>query len=264
VCVCASLSLSLSLFPTHLTLILSLSLSLSLRYFIHGRTGETLWESDLRQRLLQESAGGGGGGGFSPAPASPAGRQVQAGLAFRKGSSANDVGSDGDEGDGVDMAAAEIWLAMQTLRACLISFFGKNDPERLVEVENLLHTHKGKEVQLLEELCTKYDVPVAPEKSNYARKLDELRGAGGAGGLSGGGSAAAASPLRSTGSGLSSDFKLGASTPVAERGAGGMTNPNTPGAGGVPGGMSTEMVQVRACVLWGLFACLSVSQSFAF
>eukprot|EP00605_Chrysophyceae_sp_TOSAG23-4_P002408 GSChrysophyteH1.ASY1.ANO1.2666.1 assembled CDS len=177
------------------------------KYYIHQRSGETLWESDLRQRLLADSAAR-----ASPLPASP-NRQVQASIAFSK-SGKEDVDSDG-EGDGVDMAAAEAWLATQTTRACLIGFLGKHDPQRLVEVENLIHSHKGKE---------------------------ELRAAGGGGGLSGGGSASAyGTPTKGGKAGLSLDFKLGASTPVADRGVNSVAG--TPGVAGVPGGMDPQMVQ---------------------
>jgi len=199
------------------------------KYFIHRNTGETLWESDLKHRLQQEAAP----------------RQVEAGVAFGKSSSKKQdrqqQQEDDDEGDGEDKAQADAWLATQAIRACLIGFLGKNDPSRLVEVENLLQQYKGKELQLLTDMCKKYDVPLEPEKDQYEKLSREMRGEGPQNFSTR--KEAPSSPAPKS-AGLSADFKLGQSTPVAERGSSSSAGPITPGGGGgVPGGMTSEMVQ---------------------
>ena len=215
------------------------------KYYMNSRTGETLWESDLRARLAQEQQFLSHQQGAPP----PMTQQEN------KDEESEEEESDDEsvDDDGVDKKVAEAFLVQQTSRARLIGFLGKHDPARLVEVENLLAQYKGKEAEMLHTLCTKYNVDLAPELKGFQEKLNELKkqkdpNADTSKIYNGMTIVAPTSPTNIESkkpAGLSGELKLGGgSTPVSLRGSQNTNAPPTPsGSGGVPGGMDPSMVQ---------------------
>ncbi len=216
------------------------------KYYMNAETGETLWENDYLTRL--QSPGYESDHALSPS--------VAAGIAFGQGGNSGvknvrksmqlvdkNEDEEDEEGDGVDTSAAEAWIVTQTTRARLIGFLGKNDPVRLAEVENLLEKYKGREETMLRELCQKYKVPEEGELKAFQDKLQELRSQNG---LPSGKEGLNMDPISpSKKAGVSSDFKLGQSTPVAARGTPGAATPGSIGSGMDPSMVQTLINEAR-------------------
>ena len=127
------------------------------------KTGECLWESELKQRIQQY--------------------QVQVGASRDE----NDRAGKNDDGIRVRAASetpdkapkiSEADLIRQATQARLVVFFTTHDPSRLVEVDKLTAEYSGREAQLLKELCEKYKVDGGPELVAFQAKLQELRPTG--------------------------------------------------------------------------------------
>lgn len=131
------------------------------KYYIHIKTGECLWESELKQRLQQY--------------------QLQQNIA----AASRDDGDRGKNDDGIRIRAgsepnvpakiSEADLIRQATQARLVVFFSTHDPSRLVEVDALTDQYAGREHELLKELCVKYKVDGGPELQAFQAKLTELR-----------------------------------------------------------------------------------------
>lgn len=123
------------------------------KYYIHLKTGECLWENELKMRIqiyqhqqqLQQQ----------PVPPS----QKLTPVAASAPSPQRD----------------EQALITQAVQARLVVFFTQHDPARLPEVESLVRVFKGREQELLNELCNKYSVKEDSELRTFQQKLNELR-----------------------------------------------------------------------------------------
>jgi hypothetical protein len=122
------------------------------KYHIHVKTGECLWDAELKQRLqiTHNSASRDGGDGDSN-------------LHGRATSGA--IGPKISEAD----------LIRQALAARVVVFLSTHDPSRLVEVESLVSVFAGREHQLLKDLCEKYKVDAGVELQAFEKQLNELR-----------------------------------------------------------------------------------------
>jgi hypothetical protein len=154
------------------------------KYYIHIKTGECLWEHELKLRIqqyqLQQSRDSGDHDGGSGDGIRVRGTGGAGGLGST-GSMKNVNAAGG--GDGIAAAAAgpkisEADLIKQATQARLVVFFTTHDPARLLEVDALTEQYKGKEHELLNELCVKYKVDGGPELKAFQEKLQELRPTG--------------------------------------------------------------------------------------
>lgn len=114
------------------------------KYFINLRTGECLWENELKQRIHNS--------------------QQMSGLArtnsmsVMKSSMSVSLGAAGsvELGEKEKAKLAQISLITQATQATLVIFFTKYDPARLPEVELLMQQYKGREEDLAKELQERY------------------------------------------------------------------------------------------------------------
>ena len=181
------------------------------KYYNNIKTGEVLWEQELTAKLAADAPKRGLGVGMGTPNAS--------------GSQAN-LSTIQETDPQVLMTSAS--------RECLIAFFTTHDPTRLTEIDSLLTRYKGTEQQMLLDLCKQYKADEGAEIAAFTAKLKELKGAqGGGGGLGGRSGSVASTPVS-----LSSNFQLGKSTPVANRG----TPAGTPVASGVS---QAEVLQLQ-------------------
>lgn len=135
------------------------------KYYIHTKSGECLWESELKSRIQNHQQA----------------QQSQLALANKEGHG-NSMGSmkqmaaasaAAQDKDRVKISEAQ--LIAQATEARLIAFLTKHDPARLAEASELVAKHKGKEQELLNELCKQYKVQEDPEFKAFQDKLNELR-----------------------------------------------------------------------------------------
>jgi len=126
------------------------------KYYIHIKTGECLWESELKQRI----------------------QQYQAQAPSRDDHDKKDEGRGRAASEATAPKISEADLIHQATQARLVVFFSTHDPARLVDVEKLTTEFAGKEAQLLKELCEKYKVDGGPELAAFQAKLSELRPTG--------------------------------------------------------------------------------------
>ena len=147
------------------------------RYFISERTGECLWENDLRLRQHQAQQQ------FLYQSAVPPPSRIPDTPAVATDAAAAAAGGGGGvvakEYVVID-AKTEGLLIAQTSRARLIAFLGKHDPARLVEIEQLLAKHKGREFDLFRDLCARYKVAEEGELGAFQAKLRDLKLSAGA------------------------------------------------------------------------------------
>lgn len=130
------------------------------KYYIHSKTGECLWESELKQRIQQF--------------------QLQQNIANSRDEGEPSVGKDGirvrsGSEPVVPAKISEADLIRQATQARLVVFFSTHDPSRLVEVDALMEQYAGREHELLKDLCVKYKVDGGPELQAFQAKLAELR-----------------------------------------------------------------------------------------
>lgn len=103
------------------------------KYYINSRTGECLWESELKRRLA------------SSVPASPSSFAANVNEAPKTAlSAAQNARSQEEE------------LRKQSFQSKLVVFFTTHDPSRLVEVEVLAEEYKAREAELFKLLATQY------------------------------------------------------------------------------------------------------------
>lgn len=127
------------------------------KYYIHTKSGECLWEAELKERI----------------------NAINKQQNFREGSnsSSNNLLSMKFSSP---LAAekpkiSEAALISQATEARLIAFLSKHDPARLVDIASLIEKYKGKEQELLNDLCKQYKVQEDPEFKAFQDKLNELR-----------------------------------------------------------------------------------------
>lgn len=121
------------------------------KYYIHSRTGECLWEAELKQRLQST--------------------QSLAAISRDENDARRQSESSGPK-------ISEATLIRQAFNARLVVFFSTHDPSRLIEVESLLNVFSGRETQLLKELCEKYKVDGSQEIQAFEKQLNDLRPTG--------------------------------------------------------------------------------------
>lgn len=112
-------------------------------YYIHVKTGECLWENELKQR-----------------------------VSAYKGQNKK---SKSDKKKSSSKSQTPEFLIQQATQARLIGFLTKHDPSRLVEMDELLAKYKGKEINLLKDLCEKYKVEEDSEFKAFESKLNEFK-----------------------------------------------------------------------------------------
>ncbi len=110
------------------------------KYYINLRTGECLWESELKQRLINSQQA----------------QVLQRTSSMRTGPASSITQNESILGEKEKAKLAQISLISQATQATLVIFFTKFDPTRLPEVENLMQQYKGKEVDLANELKERY------------------------------------------------------------------------------------------------------------
>jgi hypothetical protein len=132
------------------------------KYYIHLKTGECLWEAELKERILQVKQ-------QQQQQATPAASQKQSPPS--QSSAAVDIPT-----KPVNSAANEAFLITQATTARLIAFFSTHDPSRLPEIETLVVNYKGKEQELMAELCAKYKVQEDGEFLAFQKKINEIKG----------------------------------------------------------------------------------------
>ena len=102
------------------------------KYYINSRTGECLWESELKRRLASVPASPSFTANVNEAPKTTA-------------LSAQNVRSQEEE-----------LRKQQSFQSKLVVFFTTHDPSRLVEVEVLAEEYKGREAELFKLLAAQY------------------------------------------------------------------------------------------------------------
>ena len=125
------------------------------KYYIHMRTGECLWEAELKARIQQQ---------YQQQPSSSSkspGRPSEKSPARPGSSSGSKIN--------------EAKLISEATQARLVIFFTQHDPARLGDIEALAEQYKGREHELLSELCRKYNVQMDGELKAFQQKLNELR-----------------------------------------------------------------------------------------
>lgn len=132
------------------------------KYYINNRTQETLWESQLIARMQSFPQ--------SPSPVMLESKKenIPSNLASTPSNSNFEISV---KSAPVDMS----FLISQTAKARLISFLSKQDPTQLSDVDSLIEKYKGREQELLMELCTKYGVDAQTELATFKEKLNELK-----------------------------------------------------------------------------------------
>jgi hypothetical protein len=110
------------------------------KYYINLRTGECLWENELKQRIMNNQHAGG--------------LTRTSSLGAMRASMSAATGDSTGEKEKAKLA--QISLISQAAQATLVIFFTKYDPSRLPEVERLMAQFKGREVDLANELQTRY------------------------------------------------------------------------------------------------------------
>jgi hypothetical protein len=120
------------------------------KYYIHSKTGECLWEAELKQRL-----------------------QSTQNFASRDDGDGNVRGRAMSDAAGPKISEAD--LIRQAFNARLVIFLSTHDPSRLVEVESLVSVFAGRETQLLQDLCEKYKVDGSAELQAFEKQLNDLR-----------------------------------------------------------------------------------------
>eukprot|EP01038_Epipyxis_sp_PR26KG_P009321 gene9321-12558_t len=129
------------------------------KYYMHTRTGEVVWEQELLKKYENQEKH------KQPIITSP---PVE-----------NTVLKTAKSQKSLKSHENEELLAMQAIQSRLIAFLGKHDPARLVELESLLQKYKGKEQDLLKDLCNQYKVEEDPEFTAFQHTLNELKSSGG-------------------------------------------------------------------------------------
>jgi hypothetical protein len=129
------------------------------KYYINMKSGECLWENELKDRItnFQLQQQGSKAGQLSSPNTKPSEREV---------------GKEKEE-SGTNQTV----LIAHATQSMLIAFLTKHDPGRLVEIEKLMDQYKGREKELFNDLRSKYNVAADPQVIAFQSKLDELKGA---------------------------------------------------------------------------------------
>lgn len=117
------------------------------KYYIHFKTGECLWEAELKQK-------------FQNMKSASSNNKNQ----FATTSISNQKSKADEEA-----------MLKQSFQARLVVFFTTHDPSRLVDVDTLTNQYTGKESELLTQLCAKYNVEIGPEIKDFQNKVKDLR-----------------------------------------------------------------------------------------
>ena len=120
------------------------------KYYTNVKTGECLWENELNEKLINNVG--------SPTPTST---ESPSKTPKRPPPKKTDPA-----------------LIAQAINTILVSFLSKHDPVRLGEVDSLSSQYKGKETELVKDLCAKYNISQDSDPDMIAMhvKLQELKG----------------------------------------------------------------------------------------
>ena len=159
------------------------------KYFTNLRTNESLWEHDY---LLKANAG-------RPTPMPPAHAPTSSTASNGNNNLSTTTSSTASNnrlntGNGVGPGAlgtmggirhsfynqhpalkAEADLEVEAFKLRVMTFFNKYAVTRMSETSTLLEKYKGKEFDLLRDLCKEYDVALDPEISAYHVTLKEVQ-----------------------------------------------------------------------------------------
>lgn len=138
------------------------------KYYIHGKTGECLWESELKARMTQYQqaqqqqmkATSPLSTKMSPSTKTP----------FNNNSSSNNNGNSASVAEAEAQAQAQ---QQQLVKTQLVAIIAKFEPAKLLQVDNMLNEHQGKEEDLLKKLAADYKIQQDPEFSAMLVKLKE-------------------------------------------------------------------------------------------
>ena len=133
------------------------------KYYIHIKTGECLWESELKQRLQLTV------------------QQNNLSISSRDENDLTNITSDHSSRpmsantNTIGNKISEADLIHQAFQARLIVFFTTHDPERLSEIDLLIEKYTTKETELLQELCTQYNIDNTNELQAFQKQIQDLR-----------------------------------------------------------------------------------------
>lgn len=179
-----------------------------MKYYTHYQSGECLWESDWKVRMMQAQATGGG------IPQQPSSSKHSAATPINSPLPKTLSAVPENKAPApIESAPIDPALLTHTLRTKLIAFFGKHDPAKLVEIEDILAAWKGREMDGYKELCTKYSIP---EEKEYIAMLEKMAPKPALSKKASMGSMGS-TPTKAVS--ISGEFELGRSTPIASRGA---------------------------------------------
>jgi hypothetical protein len=123
------------------------------KYFINLRTGECLWEAELKQKIAATQGFAGSAGSTRALPVNESVRAEKEKTRL-----------------------AQLSLFSQAAQATLVIFFTKYDPSRLPEVNSLMAQYKENEIGLSSYLKEKYGVGDSdPELTAFTDKAKELK-----------------------------------------------------------------------------------------
>lgn len=120
-------------------------------YYIHLKTGECLWENELKQRIDSFKATQQKKSKKGPPPDQKRRPPPQ------------------------QPKQTPEYLITQATQTRLIAFLTKHDPSRLAEMEGLMGKYKGREAELLKDLCAQYKVEEDSEFKAFEKKLSEIK-----------------------------------------------------------------------------------------
>jgi ankyrin repeat protein len=140
-------------------------------YYVNNITGETLWEHDWRMRMQQQQQ-----------QQTPQPNGHYHGMNGIQGH-AEETTSNKDKSSGTNKKKAVInvqakkdaWLSSSAMKTRLIAFLGKHDPVRLPEIDNIMKEYKGREQDMVKELCAKYNVNEEAEIAAFKSKNTETK-----------------------------------------------------------------------------------------
>ncbi len=127
------------------------------KYYINMKSGECLWESELKERIsnVQQQLETKG----TLASSKPLERELQ----------------DNAKGSTEVTSINQTILIAHATQSMLIAFLTKHDPSRLVEIEKLMEQYKNREKELFDELRLRYRVAANAQDLAFQAKLEELK-----------------------------------------------------------------------------------------
>jgi hypothetical protein len=143
-------------------------------YYVNDITGESLWEQDWKLRMSQL----GSSPNMNSFPVTTSGSAL---LSHGSDKGATNAASQEDKKKqkksvSINVTAKkDAWLSSQAMKTRLVAFFGKHDPIRLPEIDSILKDYKGREMEMVKDLCAKYNVSEEVELAAFKSKYQETK-----------------------------------------------------------------------------------------